>query len=286
MQVSPSVHALKIPFQIPAAPDKAVNRYVYVYLVLGRRVVLVDSGVAGTEYVIRDYLRRLGRRPEEIAAVVQTHAHPDHIGATRAIKAMSGCAVAAHAQAKAWIEDTERQRRERPVPGFKRLVGGSVGVDRDLAEGDLVELGDGRRLEVYYTPGHSPDSLSLLLREEGVLIAGDAVPVAREAPIYDDYPASVASLKRLMSFEGIQCLLSSWDEPRRGEAARAAMSEGLRHLERFYAAVRAAAADSPGADPAELCSRVLSETGLAPAAVNPLVCRSVAASLRTLGGDL
>lgn len=286
MQVAPSVHALKIPFQVPVAPDKAVNRYVYVYLVLGRRVVLVDSGVAGTEYVIRDYLRRLGRRPEEIEVIVQTHAHPDHIGATRAIKAMSGCSVAAHAHARAWIEDTERQRRERPIPGFKRLVGGSVAVDRNLAEGDAVELGDGRHLEAYYTPGHSPDSLSLLLREEGVLMTGDAVPVSREAPIYEDYRASVASLGRLMGIGDIHCLLSSWDEPRRGEAAQAAMAEGLRHLERFHAAVRAAAADSPGAGPAELCPRALSGISLPPAAANPLVCGSIAASLRTLGGDL
>ena len=47
MQISNHVHALKIPFQIPVAEDNFLDRFVYVYIILGDRICLVDSGVSG-----------------------------------------------------------------------------------------------------------------------------------------------------------------------------------------------------------------------------------------------
>jgi len=46
MQITKNIHALKIPFQIPVAPDITVDRFVYLYLICTDRIWLIDTGVA------------------------------------------------------------------------------------------------------------------------------------------------------------------------------------------------------------------------------------------------
>lgn len=77
------IHPIKIPFEIPIAPDRRVPRFVYVYLIEGARLVLIDTGVAGAETVIEARIRELGRTVSDLEVILLTHAHPDHIGAGR-----------------------------------------------------------------------------------------------------------------------------------------------------------------------------------------------------------
>ena len=46
-------------------------------------------------------------------------------------------------------------------------------VDRWLADGEAVALGDGRALHARWTPGHTPDGLSLWLPDERRVFTGD-----------------------------------------------------------------------------------------------------------------
>jgi hydroxyacylglutathione hydrolase len=278
MQISQHVHALQIPFQIPVGPGVAVDRFVYVYLLYGSRVVLIDTGVAGSERVVFDYLRQTGRRPEEIAMVLVTHAHPDHIGAARRIQAATGCLIAAHELDRPWIEDVSLQARERPVPGFETLVAGPVGVDRVLGGGDRLAVDMELTLEVLHTPGHSPGSISFVLPEDGVLLTGDAIPLPSEAPIYDDVVASAESLVKLGGVAGVECLLASWDEPRRGPQIREVIDSGRHYLQRMHDAVNELAGNAEAVTP-ELVRAILTRAGVTGPA-NPLTARSLAAHLR------
>jgi glyoxylase-like metal-dependent hydrolase (beta-lactamase superfamily II) len=45
----------------------------------GKKIYLIDSGVASSEQIIFDYIRQTGRNPDEISMIVLTHSHPDHI---------------------------------------------------------------------------------------------------------------------------------------------------------------------------------------------------------------
>ena len=219
MKIPDHIHALNIPFDIRDPSGLKVPRFVYIYLIYGEEIALIDSGVASSEKIIVDHLRRGSRTPEEISRLILTHGHPDHIGAARAIKEISGCSVAAHPADRIWIEDTDQQFVERPVPGFKDLVGGSVRVDEILQDGDVLDLGDGLRIEVLSTPGHSPGSISLWMPDDGVIFTADAIPLDGTMPIYDDIESSVRSIQRLKAIEGIEVLLSAWDEPRFGDDA-------------------------------------------------------------------
>ncbi len=280
MQVTKHIHALKIPFQVRVSPDIAVDRFVYVYLIYGKDICLIDTGVASSEIPIFDYLRTTGRSPDEISITVLTHSHPDHIGAVQAIKRTSGCMVAAHPGEKSWIEDVELQYSERSVPGFHSLVAGSVEVDRILEDGDLLDLGDDLSLEVIHTPGHSKGSISLFLREDGALFAGDAVPIAGDIPIYEDVLASVRSIKKLKEIDEINILLSSWDDPREGKRVSLLIDEALGYLQRIHETVTGLAGDDFSLEPMDLCRQVLGKLGLPEFVANPLVAKSFAANLK------
>ena len=104
-----------------SAPGLILDRFVYSYLVYGETITLIDTGVAGCETHIFDTIRSAGRDPSEIALVILTHSHPDHIGAARAIREATGCSIAAHPAERAWIDDVELQNRERPVRGLHSL---------------------------------------------------------------------------------------------------------------------------------------------------------------------
>ena len=55
------IHALKIPFKIPVSPEMAVDRFASVYLILGDKIHLIDSGVAGAEAAIWEYIKEPNR---------------------------------------------------------------------------------------------------------------------------------------------------------------------------------------------------------------------------------
>jgi glyoxylase-like metal-dependent hydrolase (beta-lactamase superfamily II) len=77
----------------------------------------------------------------------------------------------------------------RPLPADFDLVSWSyrpTTATRTLREGDKVELG-GCDLTVLHTPGHTPDSISLLDERNGVLFGGDTI---NSGPIYAQLPDS------------------------------------------------------------------------------------------------
>jgi glyoxylase-like metal-dependent hydrolase (beta-lactamase superfamily II) len=284
MQITDHIHALKIPFQIPVGPGKSLERFVYVYLVFGQEICLIDSGVKDSERIIFDYLKKRGHKPEEISLLILTHAHPDHIGAAQAIKQASGCSVAAHPDAQAWIEDVELQFKQRPVPGFHTLVGGSTSIDRLLRDGENIECGP-ISLEVILTPGHAKGSLSFYCKEEKVLFSGDVIPQKNDQPIYDDAVTVAASIKRLKSIP-VEYLLASWTDPLKGSGARKMMDEGLAYLQQIHTVVREIAKVHDAIAPMELCARTVKVLGLPEVAVNPLIAKSLASHLPVIDTDI
>jgi hydroxyacylglutathione hydrolase len=281
MQITPSIHAIRHPFKIPVAPGIAIDRFVYSYILAGETITLIDTGVAGCENSIFDCLRSIDRDPDEISLIILTHSHPDHIGAVKAIRVATGCSVTAHPAERAWIEDVDLQNRERPVPGFSLLVGGSVRLDHKLEDGMVIDP-DGSEtyeIQVIHTPGHSAGSISLLVQGERALFCGDAVPVYGDLPVYDDPRQSVRSIGRLRAIHGIHHLLSAWDVPRESEDAYHQMDRALVYLKKIHETVVAASSDGTS-DPMAVAVRVVTALGHPPQAVTPLLARTIAANIR------
>lgn len=282
MQVTDHIHALKITFKLLVRPGKMLDRFVYAYLIYGDQICLVDSGVAGSEAMIFDYVTKTGRDPREISRLVFTHSHPDHIGGSLAIKKQTACQTAAHPDACPWIEDVDRQYSERPIANFHELVAGPVKIDIGLKDGDRLDLGDGTVLEVTHTPGHSKGSICLLFKEDGALITGDAVPKAGTVPIYEDVLASIQSLHTIKKIEGVDVLMASWDAPQYGARVEPFIEEGLHWFQQIHDAVLAVTAGSDASALMEVSVRVLKRLGFPESALIPIIIRSIEAHLKLI----
>ncbi len=105
----------------------------------------------------------------------------------------------------------------------------------------------------------------------------------REMPIYDDPLKSVRSIEKLKALEGVQVLLSAWDEPRAGSQIERIMAEGQEYLSRIHKAVLKVSDGST--DPIDLSRRVLRELGMPENMANPLVARSFQSNLKYKGVD-
>jgi glyoxylase-like metal-dependent hydrolase (beta-lactamase superfamily II) len=276
-----NIHPIRIAFGIPVGPDRTVERFVYSYVLDGERLCLIDTGVAQTEGVISKALETIGKNLSDVDIIILTHSHPDHIGAASLIQRQSGAQVWAHRSEQAWIENTERQGRERPIPGFARLVSGPVTVNRLLSDDDILSLGKHSTLRVLHTPGHSAGSLSLLSDEQGVLFCGDAIPQPGDMPIYEDVSALANSLVRLAEIENLTVLYSSWADPLYGQDATDAIWAGIRYLKTIDTVVMRATSELNNPDPMELCKRCVQMLELPEFAVNPLVTRSFLAHQAT-----
>jgi hydroxyacylglutathione hydrolase len=280
MQISKHVHTLRIPFSVSTPSGVFLEQFVNIYLIYGTSgVFLIDTGVASSEETIFDYVRKTGRRPEDIYMIIQTHSHPAHIGATRTIKGDTGCTVAIHPEEKSWIENVQLQASERPVPGFESLVSGSVAVNRLLSDGEVFDLGCGLKLQIFHTPGYSRGSISILLLGFMVLFSGDAIPVSGEIPVYEDVTTTISSIKKLKEIKGIRHLLSSCDAPRKDSAVYQSIDDSLAYIQRIHDVVLKITESNPSPAPMELCRVALSELGIPPETANPAVARTFVSHL-------
>ncbi len=96
-----------------------------------------------------------GRR---VQAIVCTHGHNDHINAALDLAAAVDAPVALHPDDRMLWD----------------VVHPSRAPDRDLADGDVLEVAGGR-LEVVHTPGHSPGGVCLWFAGAGVVFSGDTL---------------------------------------------------------------------------------------------------------------
>ncbi len=233
MKITETIHTFKHHFRLALGENQYADRFVYSYILLGEKICLIDAGVWGTAPQLQGYLKQIGRSPQEISMVLMTHAHPDHIGGCLAIKKASSASFYAHPADKPWIEDVERQYRERPILNFFELVEGPVPVSRELREGDTLSWDKGKTLRVLETPGHSLGSISLFLEGEGALFTGDAVPAAGTIPIYVDPKVSIQSIQKLAEVPRVKYMFSSWHEPISGDQVQTTLKEGIRHIEKI-----------------------------------------------------
>jgi len=155
------------------------------YLIRSDRPCLVETGTAPSAPVVRDALARLGIGAGDLATVVVTHIHLDHAGGAGDIAAMyPGAQIVVHQRGARHLADPSKlMASARLVYGdaLDRFFGvlAPVPADRIVALDDTgtVDLGGGRRLDSYYSPGHAKHHVGLIDSANGDLYTGDAAGV-------------------------------------------------------------------------------------------------------------
>jgi len=178
------------------------------YLILGnRRALLFDTGLGIGE--ISQVVRQLTKLP---VTVLNSHTHFDHTGGNAELAETLHADImnedvpfaGANARGQSNVYSRDALAPERlcgPLPSGVTAASYSVRpwhISHTIKDGEHIDLGE-RDLEVIFTPGHTPDSLCLLDRKNGLLFTGDTFYLG---PIYlftpeTDFAAYTQSVKKL-----------------------------------------------------------------------------------------
>ncbi len=139
-------------------PGAAANSFLF----FGRRLALVDTGLAETVPQLLAALAELEVPRDRISLVVLTHEHFDHAGG---LEAFPDALVAAHPLAAAKLRHGDRDATK---------LWSARSPDLDLEHGSAVHLG-GFSFRILHTPGHSSGSICLYERSRRILVTGDTV---------------------------------------------------------------------------------------------------------------
>lgn len=277
MKITENVHLIRQEFYV--TPE--VKRYINIYLITGESCYLIDSGVAGSEIIINEYLHSIDRNMTDIKGIFLTHAHPDHIGGAAQITRITNCKVYAPMLESDWIEDIDIQYRERPIPNFYTLLSESVKVDVPLQDGDKVTLEDGLEICTLLTPGHSQGSMSFIFGNN-IVFTGDAIPVAYDLPIFVDYEQSLYSLDRINKLSNVQYFCPAWDEIYDNIRLKEVINDSKRILHRLKDAVEQVEKEYRQYNEDEKLAMIFKQANILQYAGNPLAVKSIDACRKYL----
>ncbi len=200
-------------------PARAANTYL---VEASKGLVLVDTGLPGSEKRILKAIARLGRTPSDLKLVLLTHRHLDHIGSAAALKKRTGAKLASHPFEKPYAAGTLVISVPSAWSFYGRIVRKLTTLEYwslklfriikfqtahvDLAADEESVL-DGVGLDgsVVWTPGHTKGSVTLFLNQPSVAIVGDLLRARRgqlvEPLLMESIPQTQASVKRVLDLD-------------------------------------------------------------------------------------
>jgi len=131
-----------------------------------RKAAVVDPGT-GDPAELDDIVAEIERSELDVAYILNTHGHPDHVWGNDYIKKRVGGEVVIHELDGLKLTDPERN--SSVLFGFSVRV---APADRLVREGDAIELGD-LTLRVLHTPGHSSGGVAFA--GDGFVLTGDTL---------------------------------------------------------------------------------------------------------------
>ena len=147
--------------------------------------VLIECGPSRTIGHLYDALEELGI--DDVAVMAVTHIHLDHAGgAGHFAQRFPDARIGVHEKGARHLVSPERlwssAERIYTPQGMLDLWGPMEPLDESrllvLDEGDRIPLGNGRSIEVMYTPGHAKHHIVFFEDETGAMMIGDSVGLA------------------------------------------------------------------------------------------------------------
>lgn len=196
--------------------------------------VILDAGFEETVPMIRDNVKKLGFKIEDVKTLIIGHAHYDHVGGLADLKALTGAKLAvSEADAKLLASGGKGDYLFGERFRFK-----PVQADRLLKDGDKVTLG-GTTLTAHLTPGHTKGNTTWTMKaKEGdktydVVVAGSPTinpgTVLKGMPSYpnvgEDYAKTFRILKSLPCDVFLATHASFYDGLGKAEKLRAGAKE-------------------------------------------------------------
>jgi len=183
----------QIVFQHPSSRGMNANAY----LITGEKPCLIDTGFGdqNSTSAIVEAFNQAKVNLENLALIIGTHAHMDHIGGISSLKLRSKAKIAMHKLEDARMRDLQLKGNLEQIK-----------TDRFLEDGEIVDLGK-TKLQVILTPGHTSGHICLYQQERGILFSGDhIISGTPDGTVYigppdGDVSQYIASLNKLLKLE-------------------------------------------------------------------------------------
>ena len=204
-------------------------------------VVLMDTLVYPEETLeIKRFLE--GRLGKKVIYVINSHFHADHTTGTCFFE---DAHVVSHARCRALLDQRGRESLERARASSEEMSNLALVLpDIVFDEGSMTLHIGGKTLELWHTPGHSPDSISCYVQEDHVLLAAD---ILMPIPFFvdGDFDDFVSSLQLLQGKNYENVVQGHGEVILRGEVTEKIQGD-LNYLEKLRTAVDSAlTSDSP-----------------------------------------
>jgi hydroxyacylglutathione hydrolase len=205
-------------YRIPA-------RHANTYLVeADNGLVLVDTGMPGSENHILKAVTSLGRKPSDVKLILLTHRHWDHIGSSAALKKETSGTLVSHPFEKPYVAGTlvvitpkawslygHIARRVLAIASstkklFRLTKYTPVLVDEASDEESVLES-VGLDGSIVWTPGHTKGSVSLFLNKSRIAIIGDLLMnkrgKLREPLFMENTSQTMSSVQRILDLHPV-----------------------------------------------------------------------------------
>jgi hydroxyacylglutathione hydrolase len=188
------------------------NAYLMVY---DNNVILVDTGKKAAFKTLSRNIESLKLSIIDISTLILTHTHFDHCQSAKKIKEISNCRIITSRIAEDFIKNGYTKLPDGTLPVTKLIsrLGNFIGEKKfgyepfhsDILVEDVYNLSiSDSILKIIATPGHSPDSISIIVDNE-IAIVGDAMfGVLKNSifpPYSDDIEKMIESWGKLLSNE-------------------------------------------------------------------------------------
>lgn len=133
-----------------------------------KECIIIDPGcyTANEQKQLKAFIQKEGLTPVRL---INTHCHLDHICGNAFVAREYNLVLEAHEGEKVVLDASDDHGR---MYGFE--FESSPAISSFLKEGDQIQFGESS-LEILFTPGHSPASITFYSEADGFVIAGDVL---------------------------------------------------------------------------------------------------------------
>ncbi|MBX7481093.1 subclass B3 metallo-beta-lactamase [Qipengyuania qiaonensis] len=194
--------------------------------------LLIDTGTKAGGQVVLDNVGKLGFRPNEIASILHSHEHFDHVGGHALVQRASGAHVVASPESAAVLR-TGQDNAADPQYGMHDPIE-PVAVDVIVGNGETVRS-EAATLTAIATPGHTPGALSWTWKScdnsgqcVDIVYADSLSPISSDTYRFSAHPDYVAAFRAgLQRLREVDCDLLLTPHPSASEMVKRAASGSL-----------------------------------------------------------
>ena len=226
-RIFPYLALIRIPYLSLGKETAFVN----IYLIIDKELLLIDAGPWRKDYrdALSFALNQLGFSLKDVSRIIYTHPHPDHMGGGIELNGQHELSHSIYWEAQEQAEQygqyvnlsksllrqvvskhlflypSERDICFRVIDSYWEPTFGKIKIEHGVHDGEIISTGK-LRLEIIFTPGHSPWDISLWEEDEAMLFSGDFLMkksttlTSRLNGLGSDLEAYECSLKKIKKY--------------------------------------------------------------------------------------